>query len=585
MIIISKHIDELPDGEELSYAMTLVIDGDDNLLLVKRTKNDESNPGYWEVPGGHIDEGENALEAATRELKEEANIDIDGFLSNHTFFEAKNGKYGVLFKAVALNPEEVELNPEEHDGFAWIEEEDLNFYQPLHDDFVQEVRSLMASKPELSWGVIVKSSAHETVTDSLRKAGYRVSSTGKGSLLVSGPESKEDITSVLRISSDKIQIRGLGPINKKRESIMTAKRRKNESFVEQDAYGMNIRQAKREYDHGYDEPKQKPKDVIEETQAIFESTEAPHWEAAWKLQTLKKPDYDAVMAEYDGKDEEQGPTPMDMVVRPNNKNHATHDVYDLISEVVYDSGMSDETEVSKDEDDVVVETSKKEAKRLARRLKPLGFRLRKTKTSGKYIVSNFSMDVSIPDQQSPAEMIEENTSADVEMTNEGVNITTKDIGEAEEALGDISDMVQDKSISIQSCKVTTRGKRASIANKKIAKHIKNIQACCGGCGSEMDDMTEGMDMEPVEDMMELPVSLGDQPMIILVLDAQDAGVLARKADLPDPEHKCAHCHGDIPWSANEEHYMWCDNCEDYVHDECLGKGCLNEHKVNEWYGE
>jgi len=49
-----------------------VIEDKGKILLIKR--NHEPFRGYWGLPGGHIDEGENAEKAVIREVKEETNL-------------------------------------------------------------------------------------------------------------------------------------------------------------------------------------------------------------------------------------------------------------------------------------------------------------------------------------------------------------------------------------------------------------------------------------------------------------------------------------------------------------------------------
>lgn len=45
-------------------------------LLLKRSGQDKNDPVCWDLPGGGIDWGEQPLNAAIREAKEEANLDI-----------------------------------------------------------------------------------------------------------------------------------------------------------------------------------------------------------------------------------------------------------------------------------------------------------------------------------------------------------------------------------------------------------------------------------------------------------------------------------------------------------------------------
>lgn len=53
-------------------AALAVVLKDDKLLLVKR--RNEPDAGLWGFPGGHVDLGETAMEAAARELREETGV-------------------------------------------------------------------------------------------------------------------------------------------------------------------------------------------------------------------------------------------------------------------------------------------------------------------------------------------------------------------------------------------------------------------------------------------------------------------------------------------------------------------------------
>ncbi len=48
------------------------LDGEDQVILVQRGK--EPNAGWWGFPGGHVEMGETALQAAARELLEETGV-------------------------------------------------------------------------------------------------------------------------------------------------------------------------------------------------------------------------------------------------------------------------------------------------------------------------------------------------------------------------------------------------------------------------------------------------------------------------------------------------------------------------------
>jgi 8-oxo-dGTP pyrophosphatase MutT (NUDIX family) len=55
---------------------TLIFDENDNLLLLRRSKDDEHRPGELDLPGGGVDEGEDITAAAVREITEEAGVTL-----------------------------------------------------------------------------------------------------------------------------------------------------------------------------------------------------------------------------------------------------------------------------------------------------------------------------------------------------------------------------------------------------------------------------------------------------------------------------------------------------------------------------
>lgn len=98
---------------------TIVIN--DNKVLVIQQKQ-----GFWGFPKGHMEQGENEIETAIRETKEETNLDV--IIEDKTRFcltyviEDKNIHKEVVY-FVAKVDGKVDIKPqiEEINGIVWIE--------------------------------------------------------------------------------------------------------------------------------------------------------------------------------------------------------------------------------------------------------------------------------------------------------------------------------------------------------------------------------------------------------------------------------------------------------------------------------
>ncbi len=86
------------------------------------------HPKRWDLPKGHVDEGETNRECAFRELEEETGIKQEhlrveqGFKYKDRYIvENKRGKKKkklIIYLAELI--EDVEIVPTEHEGFEWI---------------------------------------------------------------------------------------------------------------------------------------------------------------------------------------------------------------------------------------------------------------------------------------------------------------------------------------------------------------------------------------------------------------------------------------------------------------------------------
>ncbi len=111
-------------------------------LLVKRSQTDKIKPGYWEFPGGHVDNKDDSIEeAAARELKEEAGLSCDvenlkylGFQQTKRLSVEQPPKKITIKRYFFLSTQwsgvpQIVANPqtgiEEHDDIKWATKEEI----------------------------------------------------------------------------------------------------------------------------------------------------------------------------------------------------------------------------------------------------------------------------------------------------------------------------------------------------------------------------------------------------------------------------------------------------------------------------
>lgn len=103
-------------------AKVVVVNQDHEILLLRRSKDDERRPLQWDIPGGHTDGNEFAEEAAVRETREETGININPrslrLLSTRTQMVTPELNVNWLFYVANANDNAVALSPE-HVDYRW----------------------------------------------------------------------------------------------------------------------------------------------------------------------------------------------------------------------------------------------------------------------------------------------------------------------------------------------------------------------------------------------------------------------------------------------------------------------------------
>ncbi|MCB2057507.1 MAG: CoA pyrophosphatase [Novosphingobium sp.] len=90
-------------------------------LLIHRPSNMRSHPGQVAFPGGKIDPGENAIEAALREANEELGIhsrDVTVIGTSDTY---RTGSGYAITPVIAVVPPDLDLHPSPTEVAAWFE--------------------------------------------------------------------------------------------------------------------------------------------------------------------------------------------------------------------------------------------------------------------------------------------------------------------------------------------------------------------------------------------------------------------------------------------------------------------------------
>ncbi len=128
------HDSETPaHGQQVITACAFIhadVDGVRKVFLPKRAATKKFLPGIFELPGGHIDYGEEMATGLKREIKEEFNKNItvgDPFFV-FTYTNPVKGSHSievVYFAQFSDNTDNIILDPSDHSEYVWVSEDEL----------------------------------------------------------------------------------------------------------------------------------------------------------------------------------------------------------------------------------------------------------------------------------------------------------------------------------------------------------------------------------------------------------------------------------------------------------------------------
>ncbi len=130
----TSHDSETPaQGQQVITACAFIhaeFDGVTKVFQPKRAATKKFLPNVWELPGGHIEFGEDMIEGLTREVMEELGMHLrvgDPF-AVFTYTNEVKGSHSieVVYFAKFIDPlEKITLNAEDHSEYRWTSEDEL----------------------------------------------------------------------------------------------------------------------------------------------------------------------------------------------------------------------------------------------------------------------------------------------------------------------------------------------------------------------------------------------------------------------------------------------------------------------------
>lgn len=123
----------------------ILIDDQDHILIVRRSKTHPYVPLTLDIPGGQVEEGESMIDGLVREIFEETAIVVDPSQPRLLGTKDVTGYFGKdyyieLFE-VAVGPRPNVTLDYEHDSFEWVPVKNAHILGELYEPMFNEYKA------------------------------------------------------------------------------------------------------------------------------------------------------------------------------------------------------------------------------------------------------------------------------------------------------------------------------------------------------------------------------------------------------------------------------------------------------------
>ncbi|HOX40781.1 MAG TPA: NUDIX hydrolase [bacterium] len=101
-------------------------------LILKRSLDNDVLPGFWDIPGGSVEDGESVSEGLRREVKEETGLSITddpkiiGFIEFVDKVKDTHFVKLVFSSSVEAEDDSVVVNSSEHSEYRWVAKSEVD---------------------------------------------------------------------------------------------------------------------------------------------------------------------------------------------------------------------------------------------------------------------------------------------------------------------------------------------------------------------------------------------------------------------------------------------------------------------------